>query len=62
MTKSPVPTKDPSARGPKPQEHELARDYVEASVSGNANAEDRRDAMARLIQTLWATPEFRFIR
>jgi hypothetical protein len=50
------------SRIPKPQERELARDYVEASVSGNASAEDRRDAMARLIQTLWATPEFRFIR
>ena len=50
------------SRSPKPQEHELARDYVEASISGNASAEDRRDAMARLIQTLWATPEFRFIR
>jgi hypothetical protein len=50
------------SRAPKPQEHELAREYLEASVSGNASAEDRRDAMARLLQTLWATPEFRFIR
>ncbi len=50
------------SRAPLPKERELARDYLEASVSGNASESDRRDAWARLIQTLWATPEFRFIR
>ena len=44
------------------KETEIAKDYLEASTSGNATDEERRDAWARLIQALWATPEFRFIR
>lgn len=45
-----------------PQEISIAKDYLEASISGNATHDERRDAWARLIQTLWATPEFRFLR
>lgn len=50
------------SRQPTSRERELARDYLEASISGNASETETRDALARLIQTLWATPEFRFIR
>lgn len=49
------------SREPSPQELELTQEYLEASTSGNATDEERRDAWARLIQTLWATAEFRFI-
>lgn len=49
------------SRLPKPKEEALALDYLEASLSGNAGDHERLDAWARLIQTLWATPEFRFV-
>ncbi|GEP41998.1 DUF1553 domain-containing protein [Brevifollis gellanilyticus] len=50
------------SREPSVKELELARDYLEASVSGNATEDEVRDVWARLIQTLWATPEFRYLR
>ncbi len=43
-------------------ELEIAKDYLEASISGNSSEDDIRDVWARLVQTLWATPEFRFIQ
>lgn len=49
------------SREPDTQELELARDFLESSSSGSDEAEQRRDSWARLIQTLWATPEFRFL-
>jgi hypothetical protein len=49
-------------RGPNPQEAGIAAEYLEATVSGNADAAEARDAWARFIQALWATPEFRFVR
>jgi cell division septum initiation protein DivIVA len=50
------------SREPTAQESTLAQDYLEASISGNATEDEVRDAWARLIQTLWATPEFRYLR
>jgi hypothetical protein len=50
------------SREPNAKELDLARDYLEASISGNATDDEIRDAWARLIQTLWATPEFRFVK
>lgn len=50
------------SRPPSEQEMEISRYYLEASISGNSTNEEARDAWARLIQTLWATPEFRFIK
>lgn len=50
------------SREPSAQELELAHDYLEASISGNATEDEIRDVWARLIQTLWATPEFRFVK
>lgn len=38
------------------------REFLESSESGNAAADDTRDVWARFIQTLWATPEFRFVQ
>lgn len=49
------------SRDPDVQELTLARDYLEGAVSGNDGPEQVRDAWAQLIQTLWATPEFRFL-
>jgi cytochrome c553 len=49
-------------RAPGRDEFALSLDYLDASRSGNATPEDIRDSWARLIQTLWATPEFRFLR
>lgn len=49
-------------REPCTKEKTIASDYLESSISGNATDEERRDAWARLIQTLWATPEFRFVQ
>jgi Protein of unknown function (DUF1553) len=43
------------------QELAQVRDYLESSTSGNASAEEQRDVWARFIQTLWATPQFRFL-
>ena len=48
-------------RGATSSERAQILDYLESSLSGNASAEDERDLWARLIQTLWATPEFRFL-
>jgi hypothetical protein len=47
----------------KPDGAELAqvREFIESSTSGNATEEEMRDVWARFIQTLWATPEFRFL-
>jgi cytochrome c553 len=50
------------SREPNAKELDLARDFLEASISGNATDDEMRDAWARLIQTLWATPEFRFVK
>jgi hypothetical protein len=50
------------SREPSSKEASIAKDYLEASISGNATEEERCDAWARLIQTLWATPEFRLLR
>ena len=46
-----------------PTSAELAQvtEFIESSMSGNATAEEARDVWARFIQTLWATPEFRFL-
>jgi mono/diheme cytochrome c family protein len=46
-----------------PNDKELAqvREFLDSSTSGNATAEESRDLWARFIQTLWATPEFRFL-
>ena len=49
-------------RPPTAKEAEIARDYLEATISGNITPEELRDTWSRLIQTLWATPEFRFIQ
>ncbi len=49
------------SRDPEAPELTLARDYLEGAVSGNDGREQVRDAWAQLIQTLWATPEFRFL-
>ncbi|MCB1209172.1 MAG: DUF1553 domain-containing protein, partial [Verrucomicrobiales bacterium] len=49
-------------RPPAPEEIALATDYIDSGLSGNATAEDERDQWARLIQTLWSTPEFRFLK
>jgi len=48
----------------QPSSHEIrtAADYIENSRSGNESVTEARDAWARLIQTLWATPEFRFLK
>jgi cytochrome c553 len=43
-------------------ELKIATDYLEASVSGNSSEAERLDTWARLVQTLWATPEFRYIK
>lgn len=48
-------------RGPTEKERGQVREFLESSQSGNASAEDVRDLWARFIQTLWATPEFRFL-
>ncbi|MCB1278566.1 DUF1553 domain-containing protein [Prosthecobacter sp.] len=42
-------------------ERNQVRDFLESSASGNASTEDIRDLWARFIQTLWSTPEFRFL-
>ena len=50
------------ARAPTERERATSLDFIEASVSGNATADDRRDIWARLIQAIWSTPEFRFLK
>lgn len=37
-------------------------DFIEGTTSGNATMDERRDVWARLIQTLWSTPDFRFLK
>jgi hypothetical protein len=49
------------SREPSSTELKKATDFLEAGASGNDSPEDIRDAWARLIQVLWATPEFRFL-
>ncbi len=48
-------------RAPTAKEQAQVRDFLESSSSGNASAEETRDLWARFIQTLWSTPEFRFL-
>ncbi len=48
-------------RPPTETEQGQVREFLESSLSGNANANDVRDLWARFIQTLWSTPEFRFL-
>jgi hypothetical protein len=48
-------------RPPTAKEQTQVRDFLESSHSGNATSEDVRDLWARFIQTLWSTPEFRFL-
>ena len=50
------------SRPPNEKEGQIAQDYIENSISGNATAGEQRDVWARFIQTLWATPEFRFLK
>ena len=50
------------SRLPSQQERALTQDYLHRSASGNATEAETRDVLARLIQTLWATPEFRFVK
>ena len=50
------------SRLPNKKERQIALDYLESSISGNASADEKRDIWARFIQTLWATPEFRFLK
>lgn len=48
-------------RSPTEKEQTQVREFLESSQSGNATADDVRDLWARFIQTLWSTPEFRFL-
>lgn len=48
-------------RPPRAVELTQVREFIDASQSGNATPEETRDIWARFIQTLWATPEFRFL-
>ena len=48
-------------RAPTSAELAQVTEFIESSISGNATAEEARDVWARFIQTLWATPEFRFL-
>jgi hypothetical protein len=50
------------SRPPNKKERQIALDYLESSISGNATTDEKRDVWARFIQTLWATPEFRFLK
>ncbi|MBX7206919.1 MAG: DUF1553 domain-containing protein [Verrucomicrobiaceae bacterium] len=50
------------SRPPTENEHALSLDFLEASISGNATADEKRDTWARLIQAIWSTPEFRFLK
>lgn len=50
------------SRQPTQLETQLAADYLQDSLSGNATDGEKRDVLARLIQALWATPEFRFVQ
>jgi hypothetical protein len=48
-------------RPPNAKELAQVREFLDSSSSGNATNEETRDLWARFIQTLWATPEFRFL-
>jgi hypothetical protein len=48
-------------RKPTAKEQAQVRNFLDTSISGNATADDLRDLWARFIQTLWSTPEFRFL-
>ena len=48
-------------RAPNAKELAQVREFLDSSSSGNATDEETRDLWARFIQTLWATPEFRFL-
>jgi mono/diheme cytochrome c family protein len=48
-------------RPPNTKELAQVREFLDSSTSGNATDEETRDLWARFIQTLWATPEFRFL-
>ncbi len=50
------------ARTPTEKERTTSQEFIEASTSGNATAEEKRDVWARLIQAIWSTPEFRFLK
>ncbi len=50
------------ARRPTARERATSQDFLEASTSGNATADERRDIWARLFQAIWSTPEFRFLK
>ena len=50
------------ARAPTERERATSLDFIEGSVSGNSTADERRDIWARLIQAIWSTPEFRFLK
>ena len=50
------------SRQPGAAERAASLDFIESGISGNATADERRDAWARLIQALWATPEFRLLK
>ncbi|MBN8420566.1 MAG: DUF1553 domain-containing protein [Verrucomicrobia bacterium] len=48
-------------RSPTEKEQTQVHEFLESSQSGNASEDDVRDLWARFIQTLWSTPEFRFL-
>jgi hypothetical protein len=48
-------------RAPSPGELKHALSFLDASLSGNATAEEIRDVWARLLQALIASPDFRFV-
>ena len=50
------------SRLPSQEERKLTVDYLHRSASGNDSEAEIRDTWARLIQTLWATPEFRLVK
>lgn len=48
-------------RAPSPGEMNHVLSFLDASVSGNATSDELRDVWARLVQALFATPDFRFL-
>jgi hypothetical protein len=50
------------SRLPSQEERVLMENYLQRATSGNDTEGETRDVLARLIQTLWATPEFRFVK
>jgi hypothetical protein len=49
------------SRSPTAAESDIVQEFIEAGTSGNATSDEKRDTYARLIQSLWSTPEFRFL-